>query len=162
MSVTDTDMGYDDLVKALANLSADPHVLVGVREEAGAEVPPGSDATIAEYATYNEFGMGVPERSFLRSTVDRNEKVYVDALATACGKVLDGGDVDTAFGRVGLQAARDVQQTIRDFSDPPNAASTIRQKGSSSPLEDTGRLRQSIDHEVRTSGASDIETGVGS
>jgi hypothetical protein len=188
MSVTDTDMGYADLVKALGDL-AGPVVLVGVREEAGAvrgggkvtettrtgrnqygtwskttRTQEGGDgATVAEYATYNEFGMGVPERSFLRSTVDVNEKRYVQQLADACGKVIDGSaSVQSALGVVGLGAARDVQQTIRDLADPPNAPSTVRQKGSSSPLIDTGRLRASIDHEVRESGVDDLQPGVGS
>jgi len=161
MSVTDHDMGYAELLKRMKRLGS-PFVLVGIREEAGSVVPEGTDVTVAEYATANEFGLGVPERSFLRSTVDRNEERYADLMADAVGKVLDGAQgVDQAFGKVGAIAVRDVVNTIRDFTDPPNAPSTIKLKGSSSPLQDTGRMRQSIDHEVRDAGADDIEPGVG-
>ncbi len=159
--VTDRDTGYRDLVRALGELGG-PVVLVGIREAKGSVVTEDGGDTVAGYATKNEFGSGrVPERSFLRSTVDANEARYAEELAAAIGKVVDGSaGVGQAFGVVGAKVARDVQQKIRDTHDPPNAPRTIRMKGSSHPLIDTGRMLQSIDYEVRLQGVT-VEQGVG-
>ena len=50
---------------------------------------------------------------------------------------------------LGEKVVADVQRKIVALKDPPNAPSTIAKKGSANPLIDTGRLRQSIDFEVR-------------
>jgi hypothetical protein len=155
VSVSDTDRGYDALRRALG--APDVEVLVGVREEAGAEVVDGSDLTIAGLATIHEFGAetpfaSIPERSFLRSTLDENRDRYLDEVARGVGDTIDGKTTGArVLERVGARAAGDVKRKIIDLSDPENAPSTIEQKGSSNPLVDTGRLAQSIDHEVRTS-----------
>ncbi len=49
---------------------------------------------------------------------------------------------------LGTKAASDVQEMIVEVSAPPNTAETIRGKGSSNPLIDTGHLRQQITHQV--------------
>lgn len=122
-------------------------VYVGIRSEQGAE--------LVTYAAANEFGVPgrIPERSFLRSTADENRRRYTTELMDAAVAVLDGQDVGSAFGRVGLGAVGDVQVKIRQLRIPPNAPSTIRRKGSSNPLIDTGRMRQSIEYEVRAGGS---------
>lgn len=51
--------------------------------------------------------------------------------------------------RVGLWAQGSIQQRISDGIPPPNAESTIRRKGSSTPLIDTGQLRTSIKYRVK-------------
>lgn len=160
--VDDRDTGYRDLMRVLEAMGC-PVVLVGIREAKGSVVTEGGD-TVAGYATKNEFGSEdgrVPERSFLRSTVDGNEARYTSELEAAVGKVVDGSaNIGQAFGLVGAKVARDVQQTIRDMTSPPNAPRTIAMKGSSHPLIDTGRMLQSIDYEVRAHGAV-VEQGVG-
>lgn len=141
---TDTDKGYQRLLDNLLGDLDEPGVLVGVRSEtAGSEV--------VTYAAANEFGTStVPERSFLRSTVDENEESYLDGLEGVAGVIADSGAAAgrNALEKLGLRAVRDVQRKIVDLKEPPNAASTIERKGSSNPLIDTGRLRQSIDYVV--------------
>lgn len=133
-------------MKNLADMGkSHPEVFVGIRAEAGAE--------LVTIAAVNEFGSAdghVPERSFLRSTVDENHKKYGDLLQTAVERGIDKGTtaLRRELGRVGAVAAGDVQRKIRDLKDPPNAPSTIAAKGSDNPLVDTGRLRQSIDWKV--------------
>ena len=101
----------------------------------------------------HEFGSRdgrIPERSYLRSTFDARRDDYARGLRAGLGRVVDGSsDIDTELGRLGLVCTGDVQQTIATLTDPPLAEYTIRKKGSSKPLIDEGRLKQSIDHEVR-------------
>jgi len=150
VTLTDRDTGFEAVLESLRELGGDPSVYVGVRGQAGQEKPEGSDATVVEYAAFNEFGTkNVPQRSFLRSTADENKRKYGEALANAVGETIDGKPLRLAFGKVGEMGVRDVQQKIRNLATPPNAPSTIKKKGSSNPLIQTGRLRQSIDWEVR-------------
>ena len=46
-----------------------------------------------------------------------------------------------------------IQRKIVDGTFEPNAPSTIRKKGSSRPLIDTGRMRQSVNFIIRRKGA---------
>jgi len=69
-------------------------------------------------------------------------------LRDAVDDVLDGRSPDRSLRRLGSVAVGDVQRTIRDIKQPPNAPSTIRKKGSDNPLIDTGRLRQSIEYAI--------------
>jgi hypothetical protein len=117
--------------------------------------------SLVQIAAINEFGGGnVPERSYLRSTFDEKARVYrrrltrgleqaVDAAIVRNGKGTMTATLERALQTLGTQVARDVQMKVRDLRDPPNAAITIERKGSSNPLVDTGRLRGSIDWEIR-------------
>ena len=49
-----------------------------------------------------------------------------------------------ARGILGESAQADVQQKITDLREPPNAASTIAQKGSSNPLIDSRAMVQNV------------------
>ena len=157
-SVTDTDKGYDALLRLMQEVDG-AGVTVGVQQEEGQQRPPDSSATLAEYAAYNEFGTSrAPERSFLRSTADNQRGAWGAALQEEIGDAVDAlprvgsGDVTAdlrrGLDRVGLRAVRDVQQTIRDLRTPPNAPSTVKAKKSSNPLIRDGRLRASIRHKV--------------
>lgn len=150
--VTDRDMGYRKIMANLRMMGRiSPEVLVGVRGDAG-ESDDGTSLVLI--AAVNEFGSAdghVPERSFLRSTIDEKKEKYLKLLTKATGDTIDKGRsaMRTALGRVGAIAVADVQRKIVTLRDPPNAPSTIAKKGSANPLVDTGRLGQSIDFEVK-------------
>lgn len=148
--VVDTDRGY---AKLLANLKMEnASVLVGVHGSTHSEM--------VVIAASNEFGTDnghVPERSYLRSTVDQGEGEIADDLQRATDRVLDGGSIDRELGLVGEKWVGRVKQTIRDLDTPPNAPSTIRQKGSDNPLIDTGRLRNSITSSVERGRGGDLD-----
>lgn len=109
-----------------------------------------SGAEVVQYAATNEFGTSrIPERSFLRSTVREKRDVYVRLLREAANAILGGAEPSVVMGRIGLRVVRDVRIKITRIRLPPNAPSTIRRKGSSNPLIDTGRMRQSITYVLR-------------
>lgn len=145
----DRDRGYRALLLGLAKLAEEPYVTLGIHEDEGRQRD-GDGPTVAEYATFNEFGMGVPERSFLRSTVDEHRDEIARRLETAITDQLDGRrTVGQGLERLGLWATGRVKMKIRDLRDPPNAPRTIALKGSDNPLIDTGRMRNSIAYKVR-------------
>lgn len=153
-AVTDRDLGYRALMRRLGELR-DISVSVGVRGgqlAGGAVLVDGDDEDdIVEIAAVHEFGSRdgrIPERSFLRSTADENVRKYERLLERATERVVAGAVPEFAFGLVGAVAVGDVQRKIAAGVPPPNAPSTMQRKGSSTPLVDTGRLRQSIDYLV--------------
>lgn len=115
---------------------------------AGVRYPNGTD--LLDVAYYNELGIGVPERAFIRAGVRSNLDKINDLSAELVPEINEGKiDLTTAGEAIGLLAAAGVKQFIIDLETPPNAPSTVKAKGSSNPLVDTGLLNQSITHEVR-------------
>lgn len=163
--VVDRDLGYHDFVRIMGDLGQ-PRVLVGILQDKGSEVVEGGDITLAGYAAVNEFGSDdghVPERSFLRSTVDANQVEYQGALDEMAGAMVDatvsgGFDAGLAqlkrdLGQLGNFVAGDVKLMIRLLRDPPNAPSTLARKfPGTNPLIAGGRMRQSISFKVDMEG----------
>lgn len=150
MPVVDRDLGYAAVIRQMSDLAGGARVVVGVRAENDEAV---GDTNLATIATVHEFGSdaaGVPERSFLRSTVDEQASEIADRMTRGVkAATAPGGDARRELGKIGAYVAGEVRRKIVDLRDPENADSTIEAKGSDNPLIDTGRLRQSIDFEVR-------------
>lgn len=150
-TITDRDLGYKSFLGGINALSKLPAVLVGVRG--------GGDGDLLVIAASNEFGTAdghIPERSYLRSTIDEQRGRYEAALTRITRDAVDGKQT-TRLGleRLGAMAVGDVQRKIVALRDPPNAASTLAAKApKTNPLIDTGRLRQSIEYEVQSGDAS--------
>lgn len=91
----------------------------------------------------------VPERSFIRATVDLYSK-KIGALAKGLQSKVFAGEMETkqALETLGLYVKGLIQSRISKGIGPPLKAATIRRKGSSKPLIDTGQLRASIDSKV--------------
>lgn len=151
MSVTikDNRADYDLMLKAVNDASMGLYVVVGITGDKGSDL-----VTIGAYNEYgSEDGKRPPERSFLRATYDEKREEYAGMVSTGLDQAMTGkGTVRTALDRVGLRVSTDVKLRIRRGILPENAPITILRKGSSKPLVDTGRLVQSISHEVRGSG----------
>lgn len=148
--VTDKDLGEKALLARLADAAKGVTLTVGVHEEQGAEpAESGGGITVGEVATINEYGLGVPERSFIRAWADENADTHQDFLRRAGVEIVKGRLTATqALDQVGLKMVGEVQTRMAGGIPPPNAPSTIAKKGSSTPLEDTGQLRSSITHKV--------------
>ncbi len=103
---------------------------------------------VAAVAAWNEFGTEtIPERPFFRNALAESER--------SVGRILQAG-LDTKkmvvdeqlAGRVGAHVQGKIRDSITALKEPPNAPETVRRKGSSDPLMDTGTLRNSVAWEV--------------
>lgn len=130
--------------------------LVGDNRVVNVGVPEGKreeDGTpVAMIAAVHEFGspsQGIPERPFLRVAVQRNRQKYVRLNRINLVKMLRGqATVEQALGQLGEMAKGDVQTEIRSGNFAPLKPATIKRKGSSRPLIDTGQMVQSIAWEL--------------
>jgi hypothetical protein len=149
MALVDRDRGWSQLAKTIKSLAGGPHVLVGVQgAQAGAQHGSGGVTTL-EVACWNEFGTSkIPARSFVRETVEINEAKLL-ALAAKVGQRAALGALapGQALELLGEYTVGLMKERISDRIPPPNAASTIARKGSSTPLiAHTGQLRNSISY----------------
>lgn len=155
-NVKDTDKGWKAL-RARLGAANDLIVTVGVHAPEGAKpADPEAESpiTVSEIATIHEYGMGnSPERSFIRAWADQKAAENDMALRKIAQAIIQGKyDGRTGLERFGLLAVGQIQTRISNGIPPPNAESTIRQKGSSTPLIKTGHLRSAIRHLVRGKG----------
>jgi len=91
----------------------------------------------------------IPERSYIRSTVDENEEKYNRAVQKVMGQIIDGYlDKFQALSLLGQLVEGDIKSKIINLDSPPNAASTIRKKGTDNPLVDKGFLGGAIRYAV--------------
>lgn len=87
----------------------------------------------------------IPERSFIRSGFDKNVRKYIEIMRAGARKMaVNQTTARRVLGLLGEIAVADVVSLINAGIPPPNAPSTIRAKGSSKPLIDTGQLKQSV------------------
>lgn len=123
-------------------------VKVGILGSAGAH---DGGTSIVDVAVFNEFGTETaPARPFMRRTADENEdKVRGHARALVRGVMSGLIRPDQVLDRLGLWYQARVRETIRNAFRwaAPNAPSTIRRKGSSKPLIDTGRMLGAVNYE---------------
>lgn len=113
-----------------------------------------SDLTVASIGFVHEFGSekaGIPERSFMRSTLVERRKDIIALQKKLLAKVVGGKmEQDQALGLIGEFVADAVQQKITAIQTPPNTPATIEKKGSSNPLIDHRQLLNSITHKVNS------------
>lgn len=115
----------------------DEYVMIANVHEFGATIRNGKGNTI------------IPERSFIRSTFDENKGEWLLFFERQLKLLLNGRlDAKTLCERLGAKIVADIQKKIKEITTPPNAPNTIVQKGSSSPLIDTGGLRHRITYKV--------------
>lgn len=131
-------------------VGGDTDILVGVPKDA--QPYPEDGTSVAMVAAAHEFGNSqVPERSFLRSTFDEQQKKYIGMASKLFKKVVDGKMTTLKIANlIGSEAQDDVIDKINSIKTPPNSAATIARKGEDNPLVDTGHLKKSIRYEVET------------
>lgn len=150
--IRDTDRGLSRLTKAL---SAKPLALVvGVQgQDAAKPHESGEGITVGDVATWNELGLGVPERSFLRDWADQHKEEIKEDLRKVQRKVLEGKlTPEQGLQLLGVKYRGQIQTRIANGIPPANAESTIQRKGSSVPLIDTGQLRAAISYIIEQVG----------
>lgn len=152
MTVRTRDNGAKKLLK-LAEGRGNPSVDVGVLgAEAGREQPAeeGQEPiTVGQVAEWAEYGLGQPERSWLRAWIEEHQAEIAAMMRAELGTVMAGAQsLEQAHARLGAWIVGQIQLRIAAGIAPPNAESTIERKGSSTPLIDKGQLRSSITSRV--------------
>lgn len=153
MSVKVTDKVTADgkkLQKILKEL-ADKEVRVGFQQGKATEED-GTD--ICDIAAWNELGtVNMPSRPFLRMSVDDNSDKINSFMSAQKRSIIKGESADRILKKIGIFQKDLIQEKITEGSFAPNAPSTIKAKGSSKPLIDTGRMRQSVNFEIKQKGS---------
>lgn len=108
--------------------------------------------SIVEIGTVHEFGSPsrhIPERSFIRSTLNEQKANYFKLAQSQGVKLLEGKQsFNNAVETIGIWGQAQIIKKFRNNDWAENAPLTVALKGSSTPLIDTGQLRQSITWEV--------------
>ena len=153
MSVKVTDKVTADgkkLQKILKEL-ADKEVRVGFQQGKATEED-GTD--VCDIAAWNELGtVNMPSRPFLRMSVDDNSDKINSFMSAQKRSIIKGEPVDRILKKIGIFQKDLIQEKITEGSFAPNAPSTIKAKGSSKPLIDTGRMRKSVNFEIKQKGS---------
>jgi hypothetical protein len=155
-SVTSRDRGLAGVLRALQDLDS-LEVAVGVlADDKGDAAHAGTALTVLTLAEIHEFGApaaGIPQRSFLRATIDEHAEEIRALQQTLLGQVVGGRlSVEQALARLGAFVVGLIQARIAAGIAPPNAPETVARKGSATPLVDTGQLRASVTYVVRPRG----------
>lgn len=112
-----------------------------------AKVTPG----VISRAIWNHYGTsrGIPPRPWLHLAMVKNRAEYSHLFKSLGARIITGSmSIETAVRTIGIKAQGDVQKSLIALRLPPNAPSTIRKKGSSNPLIDTGEMNQSTTHQL--------------
>ena len=145
-SVTGVNGTIDQLQRELKRFAEDNYVTIGIHEDAGNHDD--DDITNASLGAIHEFGAdtaNIPARPWLNPGVNAGNEEYLTIIERA---VSNGEPIKQALERVGVVAVGMVQKYMTELRTPPNAPSTIKAKGSSNPLIDSGVLRQSVTYKV--------------
>ena len=136
-----------DAIKQLERLNkefrGDNRVKVGLPKNSNA-YPDGTSVIMV--GAVHEFGSpsrNIPQRSFLRTGIIENRKVYISMARALLSKVIEEKmSMHKALSLIGLQAQTDVRDKITDIEEPP-----LKYRDGN-PLVDTGHLRQSITYQI--------------
>lgn len=107
--------------------------------------------SVVDVASWHEFGKGHnPQRSFIRAWFDENSAANKNFVRQQAKQQLQGRQtMQRSLELLGLRAVGGMQKRIASGRiKPPLSEATIRRKGSSVPLVDTGQLRSSIASKV--------------
>ena len=91
----------------------------------------------------------IPERAFLRNGYDNNKDEVIAKAEALLGEVIGGRmTADQLFEVIGLLMKSRIQDYARDLDNPPNHPYTLENKGSTSPLIDSGDMIGAITYKV--------------
>jgi hypothetical protein len=150
--VIDIDRGMKAMVRRFKRDQRGPYVTVGIQGTEASQTREFGQTNVA-IAAVHEFGSRdghIPQRSFLRSTMDREHSRLLKLLEMGVKKTaLTGADVTMTLSTVGEVARAACVRTIdQSIGLKPNAPATIKRKRSTTPLIDEGILKRSITWKV--------------
>ena len=166
ITIEEFDEGAEKIFEALEYMEEGPFVKVGVLESAGEHKLEGDEKeakTVAEIADIHEYGreyesrgvtIVIPERSFIRSTMNDIEEDLTEKTKGIFDKVLDGAMAPRdGLTVLGLEIQKNIKAKFtsndwEELSDARKRAKIRAGKSGNKPLIDTGQLRNSINFEV--------------
>lgn len=126
--------------KEIDKLRTPHYALVGIHQAAG--MTDDGQMTVATLGAIQHFGNDrIPARRWLDEGAETGTKEYLETIQEG---IKDGLDSKQIMARVGVEAEGAIKQYITDLDTPPNKPSTIKRKGSSNPLIDSGNMRNSV------------------
>lgn len=107
--------------------------------------------TLGSLASIHEQGAKyISARPFVLPALEKNRQRYLRTLKTHITPVLQGRlPLVAVWQTIGQHATGDVQHYMLTASFKPLAPATIKRKGSSKPLIDSGQLRKSVTYKVK-------------
>lgn len=106
---------------------------------------------IIAIATYNHEGTsrGIPPRPFITTAMFKGRGELRSFLRAEAKSIIQGkGNLTQSMQRLGLKGVDLIQTQIASNMPPANAPGTVRQKGSSRTLIDTGRMLGAVTYKV--------------
>lgn len=90
--------------------------------------------------------INVPPRPFFRNAIEKNQEEWI----RKCVFLLKQNDfnVDVVLEKMGNLIKNNIQESIVNFKNPPNAPSTIKKKGFDAPLRETKQMLNSVDYKI--------------
>lgn len=144
VKIIDFQLAQQELQREIDKLRRGGFVTVGIHEGTGNH--PDAGISNAQLGALLNFGTDmIPPRPWLVPGVGSATRDIVDTLAAG---VESGAPMNQTLEQVGAIAAGAAQVYMTELRDPPNAPSTVAQKGSDNPLIDTGVLRASVSYKV--------------
>lgn len=134
------EKGAEDLLLRVGFLEGSTHTS---KSESGKIVP------TAQVAAWNEYGdpeRGRVPRPFFRNMVREKSPRWGNGLANLIK--LNQGDLHAAMAMMGEGIAGQLRHSINEFTDPPLKQATVKAKGFSKPLIDTGEMLRAVDYEL--------------
>ena len=151
-TVKDTDRGIKRLLKEMQKKRMG--IKVGIHGDAGMQGP----TSVLQIANWNHDGTSrIPARPFVAQWYDNHILDNMALVYKLFARVVENkgaGGLLGALHLAGLKFVAGIQAEIVGGGFAPNAASTVRRKGSSSPLIDTGVLKASVTYKVSQGAAS--------
>lgn len=152
--VTVKDQGWRAMLARAREIAGGRGVRVGILadEPKRSREPETSGLSLVEVALIHEFGApaaGIPQRSFLRATIDEHAPDIRRLILAVAARALDGAITPAqALDQIGSKVAGWVQTRIDQGIAPPLKPETIARKGSSKPLVNVGQIKAAITWKV--------------
>lgn len=107
---------------------------------------------MADLAAIHVFGVpsqNIPKRDFVTPVIEQNQDKYIGYIEQKVIPILQGDvSMQEVWQFIGMEAKADIQNYMVNGKFAPLSPKTIKRKGSSKPLIDTGQLRQAVSYIV--------------
>lgn len=116
--------------------------------------PENDNLPVAQVAKWNNEGSeNNPMRPFFYTWIDQLEKragkEFVDSVSTYIHLVAMGNlSWEWLYNKIGKEESDKIKDIIKEWSDPPNSASTIAAKGKNDPLIDSEKMLNSTKYKI--------------